>query len=80
MEKRIQIPMKLYDMMVAYIQDHYVPSDKQRYMSIIHGIQMKREAEIRHNLYSYKTEVDPVIRKMLSSSYLDKAAIPSHGR
>ncbi len=81
MEKRTQIPLKLYEMMVGYIKDHYDPSDKQRYMEISHGIQMKREAEIRRNLYSaYKTEADPVTREMIRTSYLDKVGIPSHGR
>ncbi len=81
MEKRTQIPLKLYEMMVSYIQDHYDPSDKQRFMAITHGIQMKSDAEIRRNLYSaYKTENDPVTREMLRTSYLDKAGIPSHGR
>lgn len=81
MEKRARIPLKLYEMMVGYIQDHYDPYDKQRYMAISHGILMKREAEIRRNLYSaYKTETDPVTREMLRTSYPDKAGVPSHGR
>ena len=81
MEKRIQISLKLYEMMVAYIQDHPDPSDLQRFMAIRHGIDMKRDAEIRRNLYSaYKTETDPETREMLRASYLNKAGIPSHGR
>ncbi len=81
MEKKTQIPLQLYEMMVSYIHDHYDPSDKQRFMAINHGIQMKKDAKIRRNLYSaYKTESDPVTREMLRTSYLDNAGIPSHGR
>ena len=81
MEKRIQIPAKLYELMVAYIQDHYDPSDRQRFMAIRHGIEMKHDAVIRRNLYSsYKSETDPAAREMLRTSYLDKTGIPSHGR
>ncbi|MBR6299381.1 MAG: hypothetical protein IKR36_00625 [Clostridia bacterium] len=81
MEKRIQISIKLYEMMVDYIQNHFDPSDQQRFMEIYRGIEAKREADLRHNLYSaYKAEMDPTAREMLRSSYLDKAGIPPHGR
>lgn len=81
MEKRIQIPLKLYGMMVDYINDHFVPSDQQRFMAIHYGIKAKHDAEIRRNLYSaYKGETDPVTREVLRLSYLDKAGVPSHGR
>ncbi len=81
MEKRIQIPMKLYEMMVDYIQDHYDPSDQYRFLAIRHGIEAKHDAEIRRNLYSaYKAESDPATREALRLSYLDKAGVPSHGR
>lgn len=81
MEKRIQIPLKLYEMMVNYIQDHFDPADTQRYWSIQRGIKSKQDAEIRRNLFSaYKTETDPETREILRTSYLDKAGIPSHGR
>ncbi|MBR6966595.1 MAG: complexin-2 [Clostridia bacterium] len=81
MEKRIQIPLTLYEMMIDYIQDHFDPSDRQRFMAIRHGIDMKRDAEIRRNLYSaYKAETDPESREMLRISYLDKAGVPSHAR
>ena len=81
MEKRIQIPQSLYSLMVDYIQDHYDPNDRQRYIHIQNGVERKRQAEIRHNLYSaYKTEADPETREMLRDSYRDKAGIPSHGR
>ena len=81
MEKRIQIPQALYSLMVEYIQDHYDPDDRQRFMRIRNGIEQKQQAEIRRNLYSaYKAEIDPETREMLRISYLDKAGIPSHGR
>ena len=81
MEKGIQIPQALYSLMVEYIQDHYDPNDRQRFMQIRNGIERKRQAEIRRNLYSaYKAEADPETREMLRTSYLDKAGIPSHGR
>ena len=81
MEKRIQIPLALYSLMVDYIQDHYDPDDQQRFMKISAGIEAKQQAEIRRNLYSaYKTQADPDLREMLRISYLDKAGVPSHGR
>ena len=81
MVKRIQIPLALYELMVSYIQDHYNPADHKRYCKIMAGVEEKRNAEIRHNLYSsYKTQSDPELREMLRISYLDKAGVPSHGR
>ena len=81
MEKRIQISLKLYELMVDYIQDHYDPTDSQRFWTIRNGIVQKRNAEIRHNLYSaYKTTSDPETREVLRTSYLDEAGVPSHGR
>ena len=81
MGKRIQIPLYLYDLMVAYIQDHYDPADRDRFFSIQSGVKAKQDAEIRRNLYSaYKRETDLETREILRVSYLDKAGIPSHGR
>ena len=81
MEKRIQLPITLYKLMVAYIQDHYDPEDQQRFGQIVAGLERKRDAEIRRNLYSaYKTESDPETREILRISYLDKAGVSSHGR
>ena len=81
MEKRIQLPLSLYELMVSYIQDHYDPDDQQRFNNILSGVKTKQDAEIRRNLYSaYKNESDPETREMLRVSYLDKAGIPSHGR
>ena len=81
MEKRIQIPQALYSLMVEYIQDHYDPDDRQRFMRIRNGIEQKQQAKIRRNLYSaYKAETDPETREMLRTSYLDKAGIPSSWR
>ena len=81
MEKRIQIPLALYSLMVEYVQDHYDPDDRQRFMKIRAGIEEKQQAEIRRNLYSaYKAEANLEVREMLRISYLDKTGIPSHGR
>ena len=81
MEKRTQLPLALYELMVDYILDHYDPQDQERFRMISAGIERKRDAEIRRNLYSaYKTESDPETREMLRISYLDKTGIPSHGR
>lgn len=81
MEKRIQIPLYLYELMVNYIEDHYDPADRQRFWTIHNGIEEKRKAEIRRNLFSaYKTTSDPETREILRTSYLDEAGIPSHGR
>lgn len=81
MEKRIQIPLALYSLMVDYILDHYDPDDRQRFMQIRNGIEQKQQAEIRRNLYSaYKVEVNPETREILRSSYLDKAGVPSSWR
>ncbi len=81
MEKRIQIPLALYSLMVEYIQDHADPNDYERFMKIRAGIEAKQQAEIRRNLYTaYKTQTDPDLREVLRISYLDKAGVPSHGR
>ena len=81
MEKRIQIPLALYTLMVEYIRDHYDPNDQQRFTKIRFGIEQKQQAEVRRNLYSaYKAEADPETREMLRTSYLDKAGIPSSWR
>ena len=81
MEKRVQISQSLYLMMVNYIMDHYDPNDRERFIHIRDGIERKRQADIRHNLYSaYKTETDPETREILRASYLDTAGVPSHGR
>ncbi len=81
MNKRIQIPLSLYENMIGYIQDHFDKNDQTRFYEILKGIEAKREAEIRRNLYTaYKSEVEPVTREMLRNSYLDKAGVPSHGR
>jgi len=81
MKKRIQLPIALYELMVAYIQDHYDPEDEQRFKQIVAGLERMRDAEMRRNLYTaYKMEPDPETRELLRNSYLDKAGIPSHGR
>lgn len=76
MEKRIQIPLSLYESMVEYIQDHYDAYDHTRYYKIIAGIERKKNADIRHNLYSaYKAQQDPEIREQLRTAYLDEAGV-----
>lgn len=76
MDKRIQIPARLYEQMVSYIDNHYDPRDSSRYAAIQHGIEQKRAAEIRHNVYSsYKTADDPDTREMLRQSYLEKSGV-----
>ena len=76
MEKKIQIPLSLYELMVAYVHDHYDPADRERYNAIQFGVKMKQNAEIRHNLYTaYKKESDLDTREMLRNSYLDKAGV-----
>ena len=81
MEKRIQIPVSLYKLMVEYIEDHFDPGDRDRFFAIRSGVERKSAAEIRHNLYSaYKTSPDPEVREMTRCAYLDMAGIPSHGR
>lgn len=81
MKKRIQIPVSLFNLMVEYINDHYDPRDHERFHDILLGIQSKKEADERHNIYtSYKLEADPETREILRTLFLDKAGIPSHGR
>ena len=81
MEKRIQIPLSLYETMIDYIQDHYDPLDQKRYMFIINGVKNKHDAEIRRNLYAaYKSQTDKNTREILRQAYLNAAGVPSHGR
>lgn len=81
MGKRVQIPLTLYEAMVDYIENHRDPECREQYEFIRIGIQAKRDAEIRHNLYTaYKSTTDPEEREVLRQSYLDKAGMPSHGR
>ena len=80
-KQRIQIPASLYSLMIAYIEDHYDPNDRDRFFEIQRGIQEKKHMEERHNIYSsYMTETDPETKETLRSLYLDKTGIPSHGR
>ena len=81
MEKKIQIPLELFETMVAYIQDHFDALDSKRYNYICRGVENKRQAEIKHNLYSaYKAQTNSETREILRHAYLDQAGIPSHGR
>ena len=81
MDKRIQIPLALYEAMVGYIGDHYDPHDRSRFDYIQKEVKRKREAESRRNMYSaYKSQADPEEREKLRQAYLDEVGIPSHGR
>ena len=76
MTKRIQIPEILYENMVSYIEDHYDPMDRTRFEYIQRGVNEKRDAAIRHNLYSgYKTADEPETREMLRQAYLSETGI-----
>ena len=76
MKKRIQIPVRLYEQMVSYIRNHYDSLDSSTYYAIQQGVERKRDAEIRHSIYSsYKTSDDPDTREMLRQSYLEKSGI-----
>ena len=39
MEKKIQIPLELFETMVAYIQDHFDALDSKRYNYICRGVE-----------------------------------------
>ena len=81
MQKRIQIRLDQYDLMVAYILDHYDPDDIDRFRRIIRGISEKQEAMNRHNVYSiYKTVNDQETKEIARQMYLDKAGIPTEFR
>jgi hypothetical protein len=81
MGNRIQISRDLFDAMAYYVQNHYDPMEREKYAWICNGIQMKRQNEIRHNLFSaYKTEKDPETADVLRQAYLDQSGIPSSYR
>ena len=81
MQKRIQIRLDQYDLMVAYILDHYDSDDIERFRRIVHGINEKQEAMNRHNVYSiYKTVKDQETKEIARQMYLDKAGIPTEFR
>ena len=39
-----RIPQALYSLTVEYIQDHFDPDDRQRFMRIQHGIAQKQKS------------------------------------
>lgn len=76
MEKRIQIPVQLYEQMVSYIRNHYDPLDSSTYTAIQQGIEKKRDAEFRRIIYSsYKTADNPDTREMLRQLYLENSGV-----
>lgn len=42
MDKRIQIPQELYNLMVSYIRDHYDDTDYDRYARIEQGVRERQ--------------------------------------
>ena len=79
-KQRIQIPTSLYNLMTAYIEDHYDPSDRDRFFEIQRGIQEKKHMEERHNIYSsYTAETDPETKETLRSLYFDKTGLMADG-
>ncbi len=76
MAKRIQIPVDLYELMIDYIQSHYDPEDRDRFNTIRLGIEAKRAAEIRRNLFTgYMTQEEPETKEILRKAYLVEAGI-----
>ena len=76
MKKRIQIRNDLYDLMVEYIMDHYDADDMDRYRRIVCGIDEKRKAMARHNVYTiYKSAKDQETKEIARKMYLGEAGI-----
>lgn len=76
MQKRIQIQLELYDLMVEYIREHCDYEDFNRYQRIMRGIEAKQEAMIRHNVYTiYKSSENNQTRETARQIYLEKAGI-----
>lgn len=76
MHNRIQIPSELYDLMAGYILDHYDADDADRYHRIVRGINEKKDAITRRNVYSvYKTAQDQETKELARQIYLEKAGI-----
>lgn len=71
-DKRIQIPLRLYDLMIAYIYDHYDETDRERFGQICRGIEQKTNASLRHSAYSIaKNHSDPQKKEAARQYYLD---------
>ena len=51
-DKRIQIPLRLYDLMIAYIYDHYDETDRERFGQICRGIEQKTNAILQNYAYT----------------------------
>ncbi len=71
-DKRIQIPLELYNRMVSYIYDHYDKTDCERFGQIWNGIEQKANASLRHAAYTIaKNHPDPQEREAARLYYLD---------
>ena len=71
-DKRIQIPLKLYNLMITYIYDHYDETDRERFGQICNGIEQKADACLRHTAYSIsKSHSDPQKREAARQYYLN---------
>ena len=76
LRQRIQIPKELFELMAEYIYDHYDPEDQKRYRNIVDGLQQKKEAILRHKLYSlYKTSDSDEKKELARQMYLDMVGI-----
>lgn len=76
MQKRIQIKMELFELMVSYIRDHYDTDDRERYHRITDGVEEKQEALAKHNAYTvYKTGQDKETREAARQIYLEKTGM-----
>ena len=70
--RRIQIPMQLYDLMVSYIFEHYDCHDHERFRAIRSGVEEKREALLRHAAYTIaRTGSEPHKREQARRHYRD---------
>ena len=76
MTKSVKIPLELYQLMGAYIRDHYDTDDRDRYLRIEAGIREKYNAALRHEYYKiYKTDSSADTREWARQGYLDAAGI-----
>ena len=75
-EKQLKIPQQLFDLMVAYIYDHYDEFDRTRFEKIHSGVNRKIEACLRHAAYSIaKSHPDSAERERARQMYLDMVGI-----
>lgn len=76
MKKSIRLSLELYELMAAYIYDHYDADDRARYLKIDAGIKEKYNAALRHEYYKiYKTDSSADTREWARQEYLDAAGV-----